>query len=105
MKRNILIAAFLTILCSCSTVLTPLGNTVRIIENKDNYECKFLGTVSGFDTFGSTVGKESENALNEARNKAAQLGANTIKMIHMQTTFQGTSVMAEALLCTFPDDD
>lgn len=39
--------------------------------------------------------------MNEARNKAAQLGANAIKIVHMQTTIQGTTVTAEALWCDF----
>jgi hypothetical protein len=57
--------------------------------------------VNTFDTLGATTGHESENAMNAARNKAAKLGANAIKIIHMQTTFQGTTVSAEALDCNF----
>ena len=101
-KRTILFAISMVIfLCACSTS----GKSVRIIENSGDYECEFLGTVSGFDKFGSSVSDEPGNALNEARNEAAQLGANTIKIISMRTTFQGTSVTAEALSCTFQEDD
>ena len=53
---------------------------------------------------GISTGAESGNALNEVRDKAAALGANAIKIVHMQTTFQGTSVTAEALLVEFPED-
>ena len=88
----------------CTTPLTQNGSTIRIIERKEGYQFKFLGTVSGFDTMGISTGAESGNALNEVRNKAAALGANAIKIVHMQTTFQGTSVTAEALLVEFPED-
>lgn len=86
-------------LTACSTVLTTSGNSVRVIDDKSKSDCRFIGTVSAFDTLGGNTGQESENAMNEARNKAAARGANAIKVIHMQTTFQGTTVTAEALWC------
>jgi hypothetical protein len=101
-NRTTLFAISMVIsLCSCSAA----GKSVRIIENSRDYECEFLGTVSSIDTFGSNVSDDPGNALHETREKAAQLGANTIKIISMRTTFQGTSVTAEALSCTFPEDD
>lgn len=102
MKR-VFVAATVLVFLSCSTALSPQGNAVRIVEDKDAQACKFVGTVSAFDTFGANTGHESQNALNEARNKAAQLGGNAIKILHMQTTFQGTTVTAEALRCEFTD--
>ena len=100
--KNILLAILAAqLLCSCSTTLAPDGTLVRIIDDKSKYQCRFIAVVSAFDTLGATAGHESENAMNEARNKAAQLGANAIKIIHMQTTFQGTTVTAEALHCDF----
>jgi uncharacterized protein YbjQ (UPF0145 family) len=50
---------------------------------------------------GVNTGHESETAMNELRNKAAKKGANAIKILHMQTTFQGTSATGEALKCRF----
>jgi len=95
--------ASVLLLSACATALTPQGTGIRVVDDKDPNNCKFMGTVSGFDTMSPTVGHESENAMNEARNKAAALGANGIKIVHMQTTIQGTSVTAEALECQFTD--
>ena len=91
------------LLQACTTTLTPKASTVRIVENKTEHECRFISTLSAFDTYGANTGKESENALNELRNKAAEIDANAVKILHMETTFQGTSVSAEALRCTFVD--
>lgn len=95
------IPVFLVALQSCSTPLTAIGSTVRVVDNKDHHKCKFVSVVSGFDTLGATTGHEAENTLNEIRNKAAKLNANGIKIMHMETTFQGTSATAEVLRCKF----
>ena len=102
MKTAVAIAA-LMVLSACTTALSQQGSALRIVEEKEANDCEFIGTVSAFDTMGASTGHESQNALNEARNKAAKLGANAIKIVHMQTTFQGTSVTAEALTCKFTD--
>lgn len=101
MHNRLLLLGIALLLNACSTPLSPAGHAVRIIDDKSEYECTFLGVVSAFDTMGATAGHEADNAMNEARNKAAALGANAIKIIHMQTTFQGTTVTAEALHCDF----
>ena len=88
---------------ACSTALTAKGSTVRVVDDKADQGCRFISTLSAFDTFGANTGKESENALNELRNKAAEIDANGVKILHMETTFQGTSVSAEALRCDFDD--
>ena len=88
---------------ACTTTLTATASTVRIVEDKAEHDCNFISTLSAFDTFGANTGKESENALNELRNKAAEIDANGVKILHMETTFQGTSVSAEALRCNFVD--
>lgn len=104
MRRRVASLAGFILLIGCSTALTQSGSDIRIVEEKEANSCEFLSTVSAFDTMGASTGHESQNALNEARNKAAQAGANAIKIVHMQTTFQGTSVTAEALKCEFPGD-
>lgn len=102
LRYVIILILGISCIAGCTTSLSYQGEKVRIIEGNEGYQTKFLGTVSGFDTLGISTGAESENALNEVRNKAAALGANAIKIIHMQTTIQGTSVTAEALLVDFP---
>jgi ABC-type glycerol-3-phosphate transport system substrate-binding protein len=104
MKRRVAALAAFILLAGCSTALTQSGADIRIVEDKEANNCEFIATVSAFDTLGASTGHESQNALNEARNKAAQAGGNAIKIVHMQTTFQGTSVTAEALRCEFSGD-
>jgi Domain of unknown function (DUF4156) len=102
MKLRVLATLLAVLLVqACTTPITSQGNTVRIVENSTEHDCSFLSTVTGFDTLGANAGRESENAMNEARNRAAQAGANAIRILHMQTTFQGTTVTAEALRCQF----
>lgn len=101
--KLLLIPSLLLILQACSTTLTAVGSTVRVVDDKEKYDCRFISTVSGFDTFGANTGHEAENTMNEIRNKAAKLDANGIKILHMETTFQGTSATAEVLRCKFKD--
>ena len=103
MKALLSLAVVFLLLSACTTALTGQGNAVRVVSESEAAGCTFIGTVSGFDTLGANTGRESENAMNEARNKAAQLGANALKILHMQTTFQGTTVTAQALQCQFND--
>lgn len=89
----------LLLLVGCTTALTSAGSSVKVVNTAAATGCRFVGTVTGFDTLGANTGSESENVINEARNKAAHIGANAITVLHMQTTFQGTTVTANALEC------
>ena len=97
MKTSIILMVMF--LVGCATALTAEGGSVRVVE--EGHDCQFISTLSAFDTFGANTGMESENALNELRNKAANIDANGVRILHMETTFQGTSVSAEALRCNF----
>lgn len=103
MRATYLGLAAILIMQACTTTLTPKASMVRIVDDKSEQDCRFLATLSAFDTFGMNTGKESENALNELRNKAAEIDANAVRVMHMETTIQGTSVSAEALRCSFVD--
>ena len=102
--KNLFLCCALQLIVGCTTTLTLEGQTVRIVEDKNKYNCDFIGTATGFDTLGATSGHESENALNELRNKAVKLGANAIKIINLQTTFQGTTATGETLKCDFSNE-
>jgi hypothetical protein len=86
---------------SCTTAPTGAGNQVRMVDDKERYNYQFLGTVSGYSTLALTEGGEAQNAMTEARNKAAKLGGNAIKVVHVQTTQMGTTVLAEVLRVDF----
>ena len=101
-NQYILVFGMVMILFGCSTMLSTQGGQVRVISDKETIaNCKFINTVSGFHTMSWTTGGESENAMNEARNRAAEMGANTMRILHMQSTNVGTSVKAEALNCSY----
>ena len=107
--RILLIIITILVLNGCTEApikLSPEGSQLRIVNEKNvDCCCKNKGIVTASRVYEwSTVAIENESALNEVRNKAAALGANAIKIVHMQTTFQGTSVTAEALLVEFPED-
>ncbi len=45
--------------------------------------------------------RNTDSAMNDLRNEAAQMGANAIKMIDVDVVPQGTTALGEALICTF----
>ena len=100
---NYVVLLLVLLVQACTTTLTAKGSTVRIVEDKAEHDCSFISTLSAFDTWGANPGKESENALNELRNKAVEIDANGLKILHMETNWQGASVSAEALRCNFVD--
>ena len=97
MKTKTIIMALLLIFSGCTTALIPEANKVRIIESHEKNGYELIQVISSFNTTGATTGHESSNAMNEIRNKAYKLGADAIRIVHMQTTIQGTSITAEAL--------
>ena len=95
-----ILAVLSFVISACTTALTKPGESVRLIdEEKADKNCKFLGTASAFDTGGINVGAETDNALNEARNKAASMGGNGIRIINIHTDAMGTNVTVQVLSC------
>ncbi len=50
---------------------------------------------------GNSTAHDTEGAMNQVRNKAANLGANAIRILNVATTVEVTTVAAEALACEF----
>ena len=96
-KSLLLMPAILTL--GCAAELTIEGSSVQIVDDKSS--CEFLGTVTGYNQGGSNMAHNTEGAMNDLRNKAAQMGANAVKMIDVETVPQGTTALGEALNCTF----
>jgi len=86
-------------LFGCAAELTTEGSSIRLVDDKSN--CEFLGTVTGFNSAGINMAHNTEGAMNELRNKAALMGANSVKIISVETVPQGTTTLAEALYCAF----
>lgn len=96
MKRVLLLLSLLAVQ-GCVTQLTPEGSSVRIAGKSD--ECEFIGTVSASNSMGMSTADEAEGALNELRNKAADMGANAVRIINMDSDMAVTTALAEALKC------
>ena len=93
--------ALMILISGCATALTPEGSKVRLVDNQAQYNCKFVGTVTGSNSLGNTTAHDTDGALNEARNKASTLGANALRILNIDTTPETTTVAAEALNCEF----
>ncbi len=98
MRKSLLLMPAILAL-GCAAELTTEGSSVRIVDDKSS--CEFLGTVTGFNSMGGNMAHNTEGAMNDLRNKAAQMGANAVKMIDVETVPQGTTALGEALSCNF----
>ena len=98
MRKSILLMPAILAL-GCAVELTIEGSAVQIVNDKSS--CEFLGTVTGYNTGGVNMAHNTDGAMNDLRNKAAQMGANAVKMIDVETVPQGTTALGEALSCNF----
>jgi hypothetical protein len=105
MKKKVIgiVLAGLILSSGCVTTLTSEAAGVRIVESKSEYDCSFVTTLSAYNSMGIDAAQDSENALNDLRNKAAKAGMNGVRILNIGTTTDGTSVTAEGLRCKFDD--
>jgi type IV pilus biogenesis protein CpaD/CtpE len=101
--------SILTILLitSCATKITPQGKKIQIATDsqKEKY-CKMIDIISVSNGNGWGAEDNQTNAMNEVRNKAAQMGGNAIRIISSNYVAKENSsraiIQAEALKCNFP---
>jgi uncharacterized protein YbjQ (UPF0145 family) len=98
MKKSLLVMPIIFSL-GCAVELTAEGTSVQLVDDKSS--CEFLGTVTGYNSMGNSAAHDAEGAMNDLRNKAAEMGANAVKIIDVETTLEATTTIAEALYCTF----
>jgi len=101
--RLILLAILMS---ACSTAITAKGNFIRPVNSaeKEKYSCSFLGMVTASHGMGWSNGDNQESALNEARNKVADLGGNAMTILSSDggTAFvPAVTFNVEALKCNF----
>lgn len=86
MKIKIVLAILISLsLVGCATTLTPQAMNVSDAVTNTVSNCKFVGTVSGTSGWGNLAASVGiKSAKNQARNKAAQLGANRIVWTSIQ---------------------
>lgn len=87
----------LLVVSGCAAKITPEGTLTRIVESND--ECVFLGVVTSSNAMGWHTSHDAEGAMNEARNKVAALGGNSLKIINVDSDMAATTMVVEALNC------
>ena len=92
-------------LTACVTVnLSPEGSRVRLTSNPGVVRgCSYSGQVQGTDHMNGGLagqGAAEENAMREIRNRAAEMGANTVHLVTNTTGFSGAAVRGEAYTCS-----
>ena len=92
---------FLLLLTGCATALTESGSSVRLVQMQSDHNCEFVATVTGSNSMGNSTAHDAEGAMNQLRNKAANMGANAVRVISVSTTAETTTTVGEALNCQF----
>ena len=106
--KPLLIAILGVALSSCAVQTipeaTPEAEKLKIVESSDN--CQIIDVVIGSAELGTELGQDSKLALIEAKNKAAKLGADSIRILgsddvstRAALNSRGGTVMVEALNC------
>ena len=88
---------------ACTTTLDPKASTVRVLDDADGHNCSFISVLTSFDVLGANQEKEIDNAMNELRNKAAQIDANAVEILDIESYRQGANITANALRCEFAE--
>lgn len=89
-------------LVGCATTLSPAAAQVRDGDRATAAgSCQFLGIVQGSSVQTGAANRQTGllNARNEAREKAAELGADFVAWIGENVSFASIDVQAEAYRC------
>lgn len=95
--------------CGYTKQLTTEGRKIRVLtEEQRDRNCEIIDIVIGAHYgYGRDVGDDMRSAMNEAKNMAAAMGGNAIRIISTESEsmtryYSGSStVTAEALRCNF----
>lgn len=95
--RIIFVAFFL---CGCVS-LTAGGGKVRVVNSPQHVEdCKLISQVTSSSSWGGLAsGVAFDNAMNELKNKAAEMGGDTVYTTTMLSSWGGTRMIGDAYLC------
>ncbi len=92
--------ALVAIACAaCTAQLTEGGARVRTVPPEAAPRCRALGTVEGTGANGATAADNELAATNDARNRAAKLGANALVVTQRTSSMWRSTVRAEAYAC------
>ena len=91
-----------TFVSGCATTLSNKGAFVRVTNQSEEVQnCKYLGQVSASSSWGgfAATGIGFESAMNELKNKAAEMGANVLLTQVISNTMGGTRMIGDAYYC------
>ena len=86
--RNLLAALAACLAAACSTTGSQSDAARKIVDGDPailNRDCKLLGPVSGRSVFGGADEARVQNAMNDAREKAAAMGATHVVFLVTDT--------------------
>lgn len=110
--NHLAISLSLILLAGCTTPFTDINRDASSIHLRldgqfDAADCQWMGDVTGSEGhwysylfFPNDV--MVRGALNDAKNRALELGANTIFLVHPQDFTTSFTVMGSAYLCPHP---
>lgn len=102
-KAFLLFFIFAAIFSSgCATTLSNKGSLVRVTSQAEEVkDCKYLGQVTSSSSWGgfAATGLGFENAMNELKNKAAEMGGNVLLTQVISNTMGGTRMIGDAYYC------
>ena len=105
LKRSVLLAALTTCTIGCMASMTPEGAAVRpVTASQKDRDCKFLSLVTASEDMGSSTAGDAQSALNKACNKVAAAGGNAMLIVSTSSDNNASTVVVEALKCTFAID-
>ncbi len=82
---SVLVAASMT--AGCASTPTPSASTVKDGDPATvNRDCKLLGTVNGRSIFGASEENRTKGAVEDARAKAAAMGATHIVIMKLDAS-------------------
>jgi hypothetical protein len=100
MDWRTLFAFLFVMLSACTVSITNSGKNIRAITEQQASACDPFGPVTGAHSSAWTMGGDLESATNEAMNKAAELGADSIVIRESRSDFWGgASVAGLAFRC------
>ncbi len=89
-------------LSGCATTLSNKGALVRVTNQSEEVKnCKYLGQLTSSSSWGgfAATGVGFESAMNELKNKAAEMGGNVLLTQVISNTMGGTRMIGDAYYC------
>lgn len=101
------ILGIVILVSSCASTLSNKGSFVRVTSQSDEIKnCIHLGQVSSASSWGgfAATGVGFESAMNDLKNKAAAMGADSILTQVISNTMGGTRMIGDAYKCKNNND-